>query len=84
MKLGREMLNHELELMHKPKLDEKFTVMKNYAGKERSLDDRIDILEAIGLGTVSAAHVAKTIFAVEEAHEEEKEIYFAPNSPARF
>ncbi|MEK9166849.1 MAG: HD domain-containing protein [Patescibacteria group bacterium] len=78
VKLGREMLNHELELMHKPKLDEKFTVMKNYAGKERSLDDRIDILEAIGLGTVSAAHVAKTIFAVEEAHEEEKEIYFAP------
>lgn len=78
VKLGREMLNHELELMHKPKLDEKFTVMKEYAGKTRTLDDRIDILEGIGLGTVSAAHVAKTIFAVEEAHEEEKEIYFAP------
>lgn len=78
VRLGRDMLNRELELMHKPKLDEKFIVMKNYAGKERTLDDRIDILEAIGLGTVSASHVAKTIFAVEEAHEEEKEVYFVP------
>ncbi len=78
VKLGREMLNKELELMHKPKLDEKFTLLKDYAGKARALDDRIDILESIGLGTVSAAHVAKTIFASEEAHEEEKEIYFVP------
>lgn len=78
VKLGRDLLNKELENMKKPKLDEKFTILKNYAGRERDFDARSDLLESIGLSTTSAAHVANTIYAVEEAHEEEKGVYFAP------
>lgn len=78
VKLGRDMLNKELELMKKSKLDEKYTLLKKYAGKVRDLDGRLEVLESIGLGTVTAGHVARTVFSVEEPHEEEKEIYFAP------
>lgn len=78
IKLGRDMLNKELALMKKPKLDEKYTLLKNYAGKARDMDGRLEILEAVGLGMVTSGHVARTLFAVEEPHEDEKETYFAP------
>lgn len=78
IKVGRDLLNKELKLMKKPILDEKFSLLKSFGAKTRNLDEREEILELVGIGTLSAVHVLKSIFNLEESVDEVKEIYIAP------
>jgi GTP pyrophosphokinase len=59
---GRDLLNKELASLGKPVLDEKYSLLKDYSGKERSMVDREQILENLGLGTVSVTQIVKTLF----------------------
>ena len=58
---GREMLNKQLAFLGKPALDDKLFALKEYAGQVRTLHEREQILESIGLGTTTAAQVVKTL-----------------------
>lgn len=59
---GREMLNHKMHTIGQPSLDDKLTLLKEYAGKKRSYSEREQILESIGLGSTSVAQIVKTLF----------------------
>ena len=67
--LGRNLVNEQLALFEKPLLDDKFALLKNYAGKTRTFQDREQLLELVGLGTMSAAQMVKTLHP--EIHESE-------------
>lgn len=72
IRLGRELINRELENLKKDKLDEKLSLLKDYGGKPRTLAEREDILESVGIGSVSASHIVHTIFYVESLEKEEE------------
>jgi len=59
---GREMLNKQLSVMRKVLLDERLTLLKDYAGKSRNYQEREQLLESIGLGVMTAAQVVRTLF----------------------
>lgn len=71
---GRFAVNKELLALGKPALDEKLTQLKEYAGKERALSDREQLLENVGLGTVSPFQIVKTLYPEETAGEQKEEI----------
>jgi GTP pyrophosphokinase len=58
---GREMVNKELQLLGKPVLDDKLSLFKSYAAKERSLTEREQLLENVGLGNVTPFHLVACI-----------------------
>lgn len=62
---GRELLNRELKLAAKELLDDKMLLLKNYGGKARTLQEREEILEGIGLGSMSVSQAMKTLFGTE-------------------
>ncbi len=71
---GRDLVNRQLQLLGHPQLDEKLSLLKEYAGKSRSADEREQILEAVGLGSTTANHVVRTLFPqIEERKESVKE-----------
>lgn len=70
---GRFAVNKELLALGKSSLDEKLTVLKDYAGRERSLSDREQLLENVGLGTVSPFQIVKTLYPEETAGDAKEE-----------
>ena len=70
---GRDMLNHQLRLINQPELDEKLSILKEYAGKKRNISEREQILEGIGLGSTAVSHVLKMLFPNETVQEKKKE-----------
>lgn len=70
---GREVLNKELAALGKPLLDDKYSILKDYAEKTRTLVEREQILENLGLGTVSPGQIAKTLFPGAAPVEKKKE-----------
>ena len=58
---GREMVNHELQVLGKLCLMKKYLI-KNYAGSSRTPTQREQLLENVGLGTVSAFQIIKLSF----------------------
>lgn len=69
---GRTMMNEELQALGKPPLDDKLTLLKNYAGKSRSVPEREQLLENVGLGNVTPFQLVKTLFPDETAQEKKK------------
>ncbi len=69
---GREMVNHELQVLGKALLDEKNILLKSYAGSSRTPTQREQLLENVGLGTVSAFQIIKTLFPDETAKARKK------------
>lgn len=63
---GRDLVNKELATLGKPLLDEKLTLLKEYAGKERSIAEREQLLENVGLGTTTATQIVRTLFPEEQ------------------
>lgn len=75
---GRDLVNRELAILGKPLLDEKLQVLKDYAGKERSIVEREQLLENVGLGTTSPGQIVKTLFPEEQEPVKPKADYVAP------
>lgn len=69
---GRTMMNEELQALGKPMLDDKLTLLKNYAGKSRTVPEREQLLENVGLGNVTPFQLVKTLFPDETAQEKKK------------
>lgn len=69
---GRDMVNRELQTLGKAPLDDKSSLLKEYAGKNRTPTQREQILENVGLGTVTAFQIVKTLFPEETAQERKK------------
>ncbi|MFA6305757.1 MAG: RelA/SpoT family protein [Candidatus Gracilibacteria bacterium] len=67
IKLGRDLLNGCLERIGKPLLDQNYTILKKYLGKNLNLAQRETILEEIGKGGKLAHEVVKKIYPYEEA-----------------
>lgn len=59
---GREQLNKELEKLGEKPLDERLTLLKEYAARKRDYNEREQILESIGLGTTTVGQVLKALF----------------------
>jgi GTP diphosphokinase / guanosine-3',5'-bis(diphosphate) 3'-diphosphatase len=59
---GRDILNKELERIGEKQLDERLTILKEYGIKKRDFSEREQILESIGLGSVTIGQVMKTLF----------------------
>ncbi|MCK9186667.1 RelA/SpoT family protein [Candidatus Gracilibacteria bacterium] len=66
IKLGRDILNNNLERIGKPLLDQTYTILKKYLGKNLNLGQRETILEEIGKGGKIAHDVVKKIYPYEE------------------
>lgn len=69
---GREMMNKELLALGKPPLDDKLTLLKEYAGKTRSVPEREQLLENVGLGNVTPFQLVKTLFPLETVAQDKK------------
>lgn len=75
---GKDLVNRELAALGQPLLDEKLSLLKDYAGKERSITEREQLLENVGLGTVTPMQIVKTLFPEEHLDEKAKPVYEAP------
>ncbi|PIZ76708.1 hypothetical protein COY05_00440 [Candidatus Peregrinibacteria bacterium CG_4_10_14_0_2_um_filter_38_24] len=67
IKLGRDILNTYLERIGKPFLDQNYSILKRYLGKNLNLVQRETILEEIGKGGRPAHEIVKKIYPYEEA-----------------
>lgn len=67
IKLGRDIMNTHLERIGKPFLDQNYTVLKKYLGKNLNLSQRETLLEEIGKGGKPVHEVVKKIYPYEEA-----------------
>ncbi len=74
---GRDMVNRELQLLGKPVLDDKIALLKDYAGLARTPAARELLLENVGLGTVSAFQIVKTVYPDETAQARKKSVISA-------
>jgi guanosine-3',5'-bis(diphosphate) 3'-pyrophosphohydrolase len=59
---GRSMLNEQLKQIGEKVLDDKLLLLKDYAGKPRTLQEREQLLEALGLGSMGVSQMMKTLF----------------------
>lgn len=75
---GREMVNRELLALGKSALDDKYSLLKEYAEKPRSVAEREQLLENVGLGTVTAMQIVRTLFPTAAPEKKKEESYTAP------
>ena len=59
---GRDMLNQQLAQMDKPQLDDKLSLLKNYGGKSRTLSEREQLLESLGVGVMTPGQMLRNLF----------------------
>lgn len=74
VRLGRDLLNKELDTLTREKLDDKLSLLKDYGGKPRTMAEREELLEAVGLGSVSASTIVHSLFYVAEEKEDLEDI----------
>ncbi|MBU0981081.1 HD domain-containing protein [Patescibacteria group bacterium] len=74
LRVGRDALNKELAALGKPLLDEKLALLKDYGGKARTIQEREELLESVGLKSMTAAQMMKTLFGVEPVKKRRKPI----------
>lgn len=72
IKIGRDLLNTQLNAIGKPPLDERLSLLKDYGAENRDLSAREELLETIGNGALSPVLVVKSLFPEEETRVEEK------------
>ncbi|MBI2463934.1 bifunctional (p)ppGpp synthetase/guanosine-3',5'-bis(diphosphate) 3'-pyrophosphohydrolase [Candidatus Peregrinibacteria bacterium] len=69
---GRDILNDHLARLGRESLDPKLHILKRFSSKKLTFQEREDVLECIGNGTVSVGHVLKRIFSERELLASEK------------
>lgn len=75
---GRDLINKELLALGKTPLDDKFSLLKEYADKERNLSEREQLVENVGLAMVSVSQIIRTLFPAEVVPEKKKEELYVP------
>lgn len=66
IKEGKRLVNAYLERLSKPKLDQGYSILRNYGRKNLSVLQREHLLEEIGNGSKIASEVIRKIFPYEE------------------
>lgn len=66
VKEGKRLLNLHLERLGKPHLDQSYSVLKNYLGRELSLVEREHLVQEVGKGAQAAGDIVKKVFPYEE------------------
>lgn len=62
LKIGRELLNDQLERLGKPSLDQNYSILREFNGANLPLGKRESLLEEIGRGSKVASEVIKKIY----------------------
>jgi len=65
IKEGRDLINAQLERIGKPLLDNKYSILKNYLGRNLNLSARDLLVEEVGKGSKIAADIIKKVFPYE-------------------
>lgn len=62
---GRELINKQLERLHKSVLDQNYSVLKNYGGHVLNLSQRESLVEEVGKGAKLASDIVRKIYPYE-------------------
>lgn len=62
VKEGRNLLNAQLERLGKPKLDQRYSVLKKYSRRALTLSQRESLLEEVGSGAKMASDVIRKVY----------------------
>lgn len=66
LKEGRELINKQLERLHKVALDQNYSVLKNYLGRTLSFAQRESLVEEVGKGSKLASDIVRKIYPYEK------------------
>ncbi|MFA6917238.1 MAG: RelA/SpoT family protein [Candidatus Gracilibacteria bacterium] len=66
VKQGKLLLNKQLEKLGLPSLDQNYSILKNFSGRDLTVEQREDLVEEVGRGHKSAGNVIKTVYPFEE------------------
>ncbi|MBI2634807.1 bifunctional (p)ppGpp synthetase/guanosine-3',5'-bis(diphosphate) 3'-pyrophosphohydrolase [Candidatus Peregrinibacteria bacterium] len=65
VKAGRDLLNAQLERLHKPPMDANYSILKNYCGRNLTLVQRDRLVEEVGKGSQIAREIIRKIYPYE-------------------
>lgn len=66
VKQGRLLLNKQLEKLGLPSLDQNYSILKKFAGRDLSVEQRENLVEEVGRGNKVANNVIKAVYPFEE------------------
>lgn len=66
LKEGRELINKQLERLHKAVLDQNYSVLKNYLSRSLSFAQRESLVEEVGKGSKLASDIVRKIYPYEK------------------
>ncbi|MBI5754478.1 bifunctional (p)ppGpp synthetase/guanosine-3',5'-bis(diphosphate) 3'-pyrophosphohydrolase [Candidatus Peregrinibacteria bacterium] len=66
IKLGRELINAQLERLNKPLLNQGYSLLKNFGDGDLTLSQRENLLEEIGRGSKVASEIVKKLYPYEK------------------
>lgn len=66
LKEGRELINKQLERLHKMVLDQNYSILKNYLGRNLSFTQRESLVEEVGRGSKIAGDIVRKIYPYEK------------------
>lgn len=66
LKEGRELINKQLERLHKAALDQNYSILKNYLGRTLSFTQRESLVEEVGKGSKLASDIVRKIYPYEK------------------
>lgn len=72
VKVGRELLNRQLERLGEPPLDQDLTLLKSYDDRVLSVEERENLLSNVGNGSLAASGVLRRVPTLHFAREKEK------------
>jgi len=74
IKQGKLLLNKQLERLGLPSLDQNYSILKNFGGKELIVEQREGLVEEVGRGYKLAGNVIKMVYPAEEILNRKKKI----------
>lgn len=66
VKEGRLLLNKQLERLGLPSLDQNYSILKKFAGRDLTVEQRESLVEEVGRGNKAAGNVVKSVYPIEE------------------
>lgn len=66
VKQGKLLLNKQLEILGLPSLDQNYSILKKFGGRDLTVEQREGLVEEVGRGYKSAGNVIKAVYSFEE------------------
>ena len=74
VKQGKLLLNKQLERLGLPSLDQNYSVLRNFGGKDLTVEQREGLVEEVGRGYKLAGNVIRVVYPAEEILSRKKKI----------